>query len=240
MNISCYCPFRFPLVKGKDDEMWLITDIKRDLLCWSRTAQHSWATAAGWLVSACDFQQTCCTAVTNVCCPFQDTFSHVADELCCCWWMNVVLSLSRHILSCWWWTVCADSSLDLTVTQKRNDMYDKSRILISHVLALHVALGVSPHCSGIVLRWMSGTGWHVVNLGGSFSFHSYIIVMPGCCSDLYLFQETSQTFTLVLGSEQGRTHGGVIQRVPPCGEIRRLQIRCGWEHPWLRSGNPCL
>lgn len=161
MSISCYCSFWFPSVKGKGDETWLISDIKRDLLCQSRNAQYPWATAAGWFVSLRDLQQTCC------CCPFQDTFSHVVDE-------------QSVLIPPWIWPL----------SKKRNYKYNESHILISHVLAFRVAQRMSPHCSCIILKWMSGKGWHVVNLGRSFSFHRYIIVMSGCCSNLYFFQAT--------------------------------------------------
>lgn len=170
MNISCYCSFWFCSVKGKGDEMWLISDIERNLLCQSRNAQYPWATAVGWFVSLRDLQQTCCTTVTNPCCPFQDTFSHVIDE-------------QSVMIPPWIWPS----------STKKSDMYNKSQILVSHVLAFHVALRVSPHCSSIVLKWMSGKSWHIVHLGRLVSFHRYNIVMPGYCSDLYLFQVTSQT-----------------------------------------------
>lgn len=170
MNISCYCSFWSSSVKGKGDKMQFISDIKRDLLCWSRNAQYPWSTAAGWFVSLHDLQQTRCTTVTNVCSPFQDTFSHVVDE-------------QSVLIPPWIWPS----------SKKRNDRYNKSQISISHVLAFHVALRMSPHCGSIFLKWMSGKSWHVVNLGRSFSFHRYIIVVPGYCNDLYLFQATSQT-----------------------------------------------
>lgn len=215
MNISCYCSFWFPLVKGKGDEMWFISDIKRDLLCWSKDAQHLWAAAAGWLVSLCDLQQTLCTAVKNVCCPFQDTVSNVVDE-------QTVLILP------WIWPS----------SKKRNDIYHKSQVLISHALAFHAALRVSPHCSSIILKWMSGKGCHVVNLGRLFSFQRYIILMPTYCSNPYLFKATSQTSLWCLAQSKQHLwyHNSEFLLV---GRPGGWEAAVDGEIPWLGNQNPC-
>ena len=102
-----------------------------------------------------------------MCCPFQDTFSRVDEP--------------SVLIPPWIWP-----------SSKKRNMYNKSQILISYVLAFHVALRVSPHCSSIILKWMSGKGWHIVNLGRLFSFHRYITVMPGYCSNLYCFKQPAK------------------------------------------------
>lgn len=122
---------------------------------------------------------------------------------------------------------CTDFSLDLTIIQIRTDTYNKSQILISHVLAFHVALRTSPRCSSIILKRLSGKGWHVVNLGRSFSFDRYIFVVASYCRDLYSLQATSQVSPLVLGSDKGRVYGAVIQSSPG-GEMQRTGSSSGW------------
>lgn len=148
-------------------------------------SQYPWATAAGWFVSLCDLQQTHCTSVTNVCCPFQDMFSLLINSL---------------------------PGLDHR-PKPGNDTYNKPQILISHLIAFRVALRVSSHCV-IILEWMSGKGWHVVNLCRWFSFHRYNTVMPGSAAICICFKQADK-LTLVLGSAQGRTCGIVIQTLLP-------------------------
>lgn len=57
--------------------------------------------------------------------------------------------------------------------RKRNDAYNKPQILISHLIAFHVALRVSSYCS-ITLKWMSSKGWHIICVGG-FLFTSLLL-----------------------------------------------------------------
>lgn len=123
-------------------------------------------------------------------------------------------------------------------SKKRNDIYHKSQVLISHALAFHAALRVSPHCSSIILKWMSGKGCHVVNLGRLFSFHRYIILMPTYCSSPYLFKATSQTSLRCLA--QSKQHLWYRN-----SEFLLVGRPGGWEAavdgeiPWLGNQNPC-
>lgn len=64
-------------------------------------------------------------------------------------------------------------------------MYNKSQILISHVLAFHALLRVSPHCSSIVLKWLSGKAGMELIWVGHFLFTDLLLsclVIAAICS----------------------------------------------------------